>query len=427
MARVFISYKRKNWEQVFPIVKSIEKQLGIKCWVDLDGIESSAQFASVICKAIDSADIVLFMHSSIHLNIDFENDWTIKELNYAQAKKKRVILVKLDAADLDNVFLMNYGSKNNIDSRDQIQLQKLISDMRKWLKLPQHLPTSTITSLPLQETDETRRSSDLSEDIPKIRGDIKAFTFNWETPEEMKLCATYIDMVIHQKWLRIGDIKKQVEALAQQGKTEAEYAIGFGEYRPYGSNIRVGGDQHYRLAEQWLEKAAKKGHIKAQTTLADMYYWGKEPYKAIPWAKSATQKGNPNAARILAWCYRELNDTSQYIESIKIAAQLQESTKNRDIHSPALEYGKRLLEGTMTKQDLKEAIHWFDVAKLLSYDSYKSRDAIYYKAEALYKQGNKLRALWCLGDASDDDYRATTLQKKITSELNPFSILSRKK
>ena len=105
-ARIFISYKRKNKDQVFSIVEKIETQLGVKCWVDLDGIESSVQFASKICKAIDTAEVVLFMHSSIHLDIDFENDWTIKELNYAHAKKKRVVLVKLDYAPLDNIFLM---------------------------------------------------------------------------------------------------------------------------------------------------------------------------------------------------------------------------------------------------------------------------------------------------------------------------------
>ena len=100
---------------------------GVKS-VAFDGIESSAKFASVICRAIDKADVVLFMHSSVHLSIDFENDWTIKELNYAQIKKKRVVLVKLDNAPLDNIFLMEYGSKNNIDSQDPVQVQKLMND-----------------------------------------------------------------------------------------------------------------------------------------------------------------------------------------------------------------------------------------------------------------------------------------------------------
>lgn len=141
MAQIFISYKRTDKDKVFPLVKSIENELGCKCWVDLDGIESSMQFASVICRAIDNAEVVLFMHSAVHLSIDYENDWTVKELNYAHQKSKRVVLVRLDGAPLDNIFLMNYGSKNNIDSRDPLQFEKLLNDLRSWLQLPQHKST----------------------------------------------------------------------------------------------------------------------------------------------------------------------------------------------------------------------------------------------------------------------------------------------
>ena len=141
MAQIFISYKRTDKDKVFPLVKSIENELGCKCWVDLDGIESSMQFASVICRAIDNAEVVLFMHSAVHLSIDYENDWTVKELDYAHQKSKRVVLVRLDGAPLDNIFLMNYGSKNNIDSRDPLQLEKLLNDLRSWLQLPQHKST----------------------------------------------------------------------------------------------------------------------------------------------------------------------------------------------------------------------------------------------------------------------------------------------
>ena len=140
MERIFVSYKRKNMEQVFSIVKKIETALGLKCWVDLDGIESSEQFVTKICKAIDQAEVVLFMHSAAHQNIDFENDWTVRELNYAEQKKKRVVLVKLDDTPLDNIFLMNFGTRNNIDSRVPVQMQKLLTDLRSWLKLPAPAP-----------------------------------------------------------------------------------------------------------------------------------------------------------------------------------------------------------------------------------------------------------------------------------------------
>ena len=136
-ARIFISYKRKNKKKVFSIVNKIESQLGVKCWIDLDGIESSSQFRNKICNAIDNSDIVLFMHSSVHLSIDFQKDWTIKELGYAEEKGKKVILIKLDDAPLDKDFLMEYGTKNNIDSRDETQFQKLLRDLKVLLDLPQ--------------------------------------------------------------------------------------------------------------------------------------------------------------------------------------------------------------------------------------------------------------------------------------------------
>jgi len=142
MERIFISYKRANKDKVFPLVKKIEENLGVKCWVDLDGIESSAQFASKICRAIDNSEVVLFMHSSIHLSIDFETDWTIKELNYAQMKNKRVVLVKLDNSPLDNIFLMEFGSKHNTDSNDPHEFARLLKDINSWLNLSGEVPTT---------------------------------------------------------------------------------------------------------------------------------------------------------------------------------------------------------------------------------------------------------------------------------------------
>ena len=399
-ARIFISYKRKNKDKVFSIVKKIETQLGVKCWVDLDGIESNAQFASKICSAIDMADIVLFMHSSAHLNINFEKDWTIKELNYAEAKEKRVVLVKLDSSDLDNIFLMNYGTKNNIDSQDDIQFQKLLNDLKVWLSL----------SSDSQNTIQTR--NEFSERI-------------WATPVEMKICEDYIYIAEHRQPMTVRttiieptDVnvaERKVEALAKKGITEAEYAMGYGNYyrcRYYSV------DEKYKKAEYWLEKAAKKGHVKAQATLAEMYYWGNEPEKSIPWALPASQKNNMNAAQILAWCYRDKNEKKNYLNTIKIAAEIQITTKDKDIHNPALQYGKALLENG----NLEEALQWFNEAIDLAYDAKKKGEAIYHKAKTLYQQGHKLKALKCLDIAPDEQYgdNCTELVKKIKSELNPL-------
>lgn len=84
MARIFISYKRVDKEKVFRIKDQIEVALDEKCWIDIDGIESDAQFINVIINAIRECSVLLFMYSKNHVEIkDFEKDWTIRELTYA--------------------------------------------------------------------------------------------------------------------------------------------------------------------------------------------------------------------------------------------------------------------------------------------------------------------------------------------------------
>ena len=57
MSRIFISYKRVDKDKVFKIKDHIESALGEKCWIDLDGIESDAQFANVIINAINECEV----------------------------------------------------------------------------------------------------------------------------------------------------------------------------------------------------------------------------------------------------------------------------------------------------------------------------------------------------------------------------------
>ena len=192
--RIFISYKRKNKDLVFSIVKKIETQLGVKCWVDLDGIESSAQFASKICKAIDTAEVVLFMHSSVHLDIDFEEDWTIKELIYAHAKKKRVVLVKLDNAPLDNIFLMEYGSKNNIDSQDETQFQKLLKDLKAWMGISEQVQEETSSNTNVHIVQNNTNKDIPVDYIDQRKYDLKNIVDQKATAEEKELCNLFIEM-----------------------------------------------------------------------------------------------------------------------------------------------------------------------------------------------------------------------------------------
>ena len=45
--RIFISYKRHDKKRVVKIKNDIENAIGERCWIDIDGIESDAQFVNV--------------------------------------------------------------------------------------------------------------------------------------------------------------------------------------------------------------------------------------------------------------------------------------------------------------------------------------------------------------------------------------------
>ena len=126
MARIFISYKRVDKEKVFRIKDQIEVALDEKCWIDIDGIESDAQFANVIINAINNSEVFLFMYSSAHSKItDCKNDWTIRELDFAQHKNKRIVFVNVDSSELTDWFYMLFGTMQQVDATNTQSIDKI--------------------------------------------------------------------------------------------------------------------------------------------------------------------------------------------------------------------------------------------------------------------------------------------------------------
>ena len=153
MARIFISYKRVDKDKVFKIKDQIESALGEKCWIDLDGIESDAQFANVIIKAINDCEVFLFMYSLAHSQItDYKKDWTVRELDFAQHKEKRIVFVNLDSSPLSDWFYLLFGTMQQVDATSSQSLLRLISDLKKWLNVNNdNLSISECPQLPKKE------------------------------------------------------------------------------------------------------------------------------------------------------------------------------------------------------------------------------------------------------------------------------------
>ena len=132
--KIFISYKRVDKQRVFELKRQIEENTGHKCWIDIDGIESDAQFASVIMRAIKECKLFLFMYSKAHSEItDYGQDWTIREINFAKEKQKRIVFVNIDGSELSDFFLLYVGLKQRVDSLDSGAMKRLCNDVKKWL------------------------------------------------------------------------------------------------------------------------------------------------------------------------------------------------------------------------------------------------------------------------------------------------------
>ena len=125
---IFISYSRKDFDKVKAIKDEIDHELGINCWMDLDGIESGEEFMSKIIAAINSHDTFLFMLSQNSM----QSEWALDELSFAKRKKKRVILVYIEPCEMSDEFYFSYHKYDSIDWANSLQHNKLIDNLHKW-------------------------------------------------------------------------------------------------------------------------------------------------------------------------------------------------------------------------------------------------------------------------------------------------------
>ena len=126
---VFISYSRKDLQQVIEIRDELKEVSRIDSWIDLKGIESGEQFVNVIVKAIDEAKVVLFMISESSML----SEYTKKEVMYAKNIGKKVVPIVLDYSCLSGWFLFEFGIVDYVDIHDSLQKQKFHENLCSWL------------------------------------------------------------------------------------------------------------------------------------------------------------------------------------------------------------------------------------------------------------------------------------------------------
>ena len=232
MARVFISYKRVDKAKVFKLKDMIEAAIGEDCWIDLDGIECDAIFKSVIINAINECEIFLFMYSKAHSTIvDFENDWTVRELSFAKLKKKRIVFINIDGSSLSDLFLFDYANKQQVDATSTEALDRLCTDLQKWLGC------STQSTTKQSNQAESLTTSD----IVKL-GEDYYFGKNGKQKDYVKAV----------EWFR---------KAAEQGNDDAQFNLGM--CYEFGQGVV----KDLTEAVKWYRKAVKQGNDLAKEML----------------------------------------------------------------------------------------------------------------------------------------------------------------
>lgn len=91
VARIFISYSRKDYNEVCRICDLLN-QMNFSYWIDVDGTYSGENFKSIIVEAIEKADLVLFVSS---VNSNASNN-VAKEISIADKFGKKILPVRMD-------------------------------------------------------------------------------------------------------------------------------------------------------------------------------------------------------------------------------------------------------------------------------------------------------------------------------------------
>lgn len=126
MGRVFVSYSRKDFDEVQSLINKVKELVPMMdFWFDVDDIESGDEFEDKIVEAIEQSSCVIFALSDNSL----KSSWTKDEIVFARNSNKKVIPILLKGAKLSGWFLFKFGRVDCIDSTDVIQINKLAKNL----------------------------------------------------------------------------------------------------------------------------------------------------------------------------------------------------------------------------------------------------------------------------------------------------------
>lgn len=305
---IFISYSRKDLQQVIAIRDEIKERLGAESWIDIKGIESGEQFVNIIVNAINEAKVILFMISKFSMM----SEYTKKEVMYAKNIGKKVVPVILDGSQLSGWFLFEFGVVDYIDINNDLHKEKFLENVSAWLGL----------------TDNDKGPLDFFE-------------------------AGMHYFLKHEYKVALGWLRKA----AKYEYADAQYYIGECCRQGLGTKMDL------NSAMVWYQKAAQQGHSDAQRTIGLLYKHGlgvpQDDLKALAWYRKAADNGNVKALYEIAKCHYFGRGLKL---DLKEAARLFHVTADKGLVNAQSSLGYCYLKGEGVQQNYAKAVEYFQLA-----------------------------------------------------------------
>ena len=163
---IFISYSRRDIDQIRRIRDEVESATGARCWMDLRAIESGVKrFTRDIVDGINNCEVLLFMLTENSQHSEF----ALRELDFADKKGKHVVIINVNDCAMTDEFQFLYGLTDTISWTDVPQREKLLRDLKRWIAEPEPQPDPEQERLDRERVERERAERERQESERKAR------------------------------------------------------------------------------------------------------------------------------------------------------------------------------------------------------------------------------------------------------------------
>ena len=315
---VFISYSRKDMAVADRICRAFD-EVGIKYFIDRQGIGGAFEFPEVLAKAIVESSTFLLLASDNSYNSKF----TMSEVTFAFNKKSKnsVLPYLIDDTPLPLGLQFVFSSINWRNIKDHPIETVLVDDILRMVgrTRPAPKPTPKVTVKPTPAPTSAPKSQATATTSATISATPKPST---PPPAPKPAVKELTPVELYNKAVAFNREKKYSEAAplfrqaAEKGHADAQNFLGI--YYSEGNYVT----KNEQEAVKWYKKSADQGNKYAQSNLAYRYLKGeggveKSKEKALELFQKSAEQGLVSAQYKLGSLYSEYVGTHNKVKSFE--------------------------------------------------------------------------------------------------------------